>query len=51
VSEYIQDSDNIEAKTIWELFHNNPKLLSVSAKIIKSGELKGKIKLDITYDE
>ena len=46
----IQDCGTKEEVAVWELFHNNPKLQSITARIQKSGELKGKIILTVKYN-
>jgi hypothetical protein len=50
-SKFIQDEGTKEQIAVWELFHNNPKLKSISGRKIKTGELKGKIKIDISYED
>ena len=48
---FIQDCGTKEEKAIWELFHNNPKLQSITAKRQTRGELKGKIVLTVKYND
>jgi hypothetical protein len=48
---FIQDCGSKEEVEVWELFHNNPKLQSVTARRQKSGELKGKIILTVKYND
>lgn len=51
IKKYIQNAGTKEEIAIWEIFHNNPNLQSISGRILKTGELKGKLKLDIVYKE